>query len=133
MPKPNQVTTLRVEDFAAEQRAWLPRLFTPLNQFLTGTFNILNARVDFGANIPCLDQELLFNYGNEAQTFLWTQLPPPRILWVGQCLEDGDPVGLQPFWQYDASTNKLSVDFYKFDGSALTTGSFYKVFLRVVP
>jgi hypothetical protein len=133
VPKPNQLTTLRVEDFSAEQRAWLPRLFQPLNQFLLSTYNILNGRVEFGANVPCQDETLRFSYGGSAQTFMWKLAGTPSILWVGQATEDAVVTSLQPFWSYDSSTQKISVNFYHLDGSALTVGSQYVVFIRIVP
>jgi hypothetical protein len=133
MAKPNQITTLRVEDFAADQRAWLPRLFTPLNQFLTSTYNVLNGRVEFGSNVPCLDLNLNFSYGGSAQSFTWNLNEAPLILWVGQATEDGAPIALQPSWVYNSSTKMVSVNFFKLDGTALSVGSLYKVFVRAVP
>jgi hypothetical protein len=108
-------------------------LFQPLNQFLLSTYNILNGRVEFGPNVPCQDQPLKFTYGNAAQSFTWNVAGTPLVLWVGQASEDGVAIALQPSWQYNSSTRMIAVDFFKLDGSALTTGSLYSVFVRVVP
>lgn len=131
--KPNQLTTLRVEDYPSEQRAWLPRLFQPLNQVLTTTYNILNGRVEFGSNIPAVDQVLRFTYSGTSQSFMWSLLNAPAILVVGQATQDGIAVGLQIFWQYNSSTKKVSVDFFTLSGESLTVGSAYIVFLRALP
>lgn len=133
MPKPNQLTTLRVEDFPSEQRTWLPRLFQPLNQVLLSTYNILNGRVDFGANIPAQDEVLNFTYGGTPQTFIWRLAGTPRILWVGQATQDKAAVTLLPSWEYNSSTQRFSINFYTISGGELTIGSIYTVFVRIVP
>jgi hypothetical protein len=132
MASPVQTTTLRVEDFPSDQRTWLPRLLTPLNLFLTSTYNILNAGVNFGSNIPCQDQSLSFTYGGSSQVFAWNQTGIPAIVWVGQCKESATTIALTCAWSYDASNKRITIDFYKKDGSALTSGTSYTVFLRVV-
>ncbi len=133
MPKPNQLTTLRVEDFDSAQRSWLPRLFQPLNQFLLSTYNILNGRVDFGANIPCQDQTLRFTYAGNSQAFTYSLNGSPAVLWIGQSTVNAVAVGLQPSWTYDASTRRISLDLFLLNGTALTVGSTYSVFVRVCP
>jgi hypothetical protein len=127
------LTTLRVEDFPSEERKWLPRLFLPLNQFLTACSNTINGRVDFGANIPSQDANLSFTFDGSAQRFRWTGSQQPRILWVGQATEAGLPVALNSSWSYDSSTQVVSTAFYRLDGTALTSGTAYKVFVRAVP
>jgi hypothetical protein len=133
MSRVGGTTALRVEDYPAEQRSWLPRLFTPLNLFITTVNNILNGRVQFGANIPSVDTVLTFNESGAAQRFRWSIALAPVILWVGQATEDGLPVLLQAIWSYDASNQMISVSFVKSNGAALTAGVQYRVVLRIVP
>lgn len=133
MPKIPTLTTLRVEDFPSEQRQWLPRLFVPLNQFLTVVTNTLQGRVDFGANIPALDTALDFTYDGRDSSFTWNNVNAPRILMIGQSTEDGDVVPLTCAWVYNASNNLITATFYKLNGDTLSIGSRYKIFLRTVP
>lgn len=130
------LTALRVEDFDADQRKWLPRLFLPLNQFLTAVTGCINGRVEFSLNIPAQDQVLSFVFdGVSVQKFAWRLEAtfPPRILWVGQATEAGLPVAVLPNWSYDPSTQTISISFVKLDGSALTSGASYSIFIRTVP
>jgi len=133
MGKITQSSTLRVEDFDSEQRKWLPRLFAPINLFITSVTNVINGRIEFGTNIPSQDALLSFTYGSSAQRFTWGSNLTPRVLWVGQSFEGNDNIALVPQWTYDASTGMISVNFLKADGSALTVGQSYKVFVRVAP
>lgn len=133
MPRIPPLTTLRVEDFPSEERKWLPRLFLPLNQFLTSASNTINGRVDFGANVPAQDMTLSFSFDGSAQRFRWNLAQAPKILWVGQSTEAGLPVALNASWSYDSSTQNVSVSFFKLDGTALTSGTDYRVFVRAVP
>lgn len=130
------LTTLRVEDFDAEQRKWLPRLFLPLNQFFTAVSSAINGRIEFVTNVPAQDQTLDFTFdGSSAQKFAWRldATLPPKILWVGQATEAGLAVAVFAQWAYDPSTATISVTFTKSNGSALTTGAEYKIFIRTVP
>lgn len=125
--------TLRVEDFPSEERAWLPRLLTPLNSFLTNASNAFQRRIEFGSNIPSQDNDLVFSYDGSPQSFRWFGTVAPKILWVGQALEDGLPIVLQSGWSYDSSTANISVSFYRLTGSGLSIGSRYNIFVRAVP
>ena len=133
MGKIAQSTTLRTEDFDADQRKWLPRLFTPLNLFITTVTNAINGQIEFGANIPSQDVALDFTYTGMAQRFTWNGNVTPKILWVGQSYEADVAVALVPIWSYNATNSMISVDFINAHTGALTSGTRYKVFLRVVP
>lgn len=127
------LTTLRVEDFSGEERKWLPRLFNPLNAFLTAASNALNGRIEFGSNIPCLDSYLQFNFDGLPQRYRWPLNVQPTILIVGQATENALPVSLIPMWSFDSSTQNISVSFTKVGGQALTVGVAYRVFVRAIP
>ena len=133
MSKIPPLTTLRTEDYPSEQREWLPRLFLPLNAFLTAVTNTLNGRVDFGLNIPAVTQQLSFVYDTVPQKILWPYPAPPAVLWLGQCYENGIAFAAKEIWSYDSSTRLISANFVKLDGSSLTTGLSYKILIRVVP
>lgn len=134
MAKIPTLTTLRVEDFPSEPRTWLPRLFTPLNNFLTTVTNTLQGRVNFVSNIPAQDQTLTFTYNGQPQTFAWTLSLQPAVFFVGPSFEQGSAVTLAPTWSYDATRGVVSVNFYKLPSmETLTVGYSYKVFVRVIP
>ncbi len=127
------LTTLRVEDFDPDQRSWLPRLFNPLNQFFTSVSNVINGSIQFGSNIPAQDQALTFTYSGSAQRFSLGISLAPKVVLVGQAFEAGVGIAILPIWQFNASNKVLSIDFKKADGTDLTMGTAYQVFLRVIP
>lgn len=133
MSKIPPLTTLRTEDYPAEERAWLPKLFGPLNQFLTAVTNTINGRVDFGANIPADTQQLNFIYDGMERRIPWKLQLQPLIVWLGQCYEGTEAIALAPVWTYDASTGIVSIDFEKPDGTGLTVGTQYRILVRIVP
>lgn len=125
--------SLRTEDYPPEERSWLPRLFLPLNQFLTSVTNTINGRIDFGANIPAVTTTLSFVYDGSSQKIAWPLSLAPVILWVGQASEGGIAIYLNPVWTYDFSTSLVTVSFLKANGSALTSKNSYKIVIRIVP
>lgn len=133
MSKIPTLTTLRTEDFPSEQRQWLPRLFQPLNNFLTTVTNCLNGNVTFGPQIPSVTQQLSFVYDGMERRIPWGYILPPLVLWLGPCFEDNENIALKEVWNYNASTGIVSLDFVKMDGSELTVGNSYKILVRIVP
>lgn len=133
MPRIVPLSTLRVEDYPAEERKWLPRLLTPLNQFLTSASSALNGRIDFVSNIPAQDVQLEFTYDGSAQRFRWNLAMVPKILWVGQASEANVAINVSPSWVFDSSTSVVSVAFQKLPGGDLTVGQVYRIFVRAVP
>lgn len=128
-----QSSTIRTEDFPAEVRKWVPRLLTPLNLFITSVINLLNGNLTFVDNIPAQDLSFNFTYASNPQRFTWNNSRAPKIVWIGMAFENGNAFVALPLWGFDASTQIVSLDFKKTDGSALTPGSLYKIFVRVVP
>lgn len=133
MSKIPPLTTLRTEDYPSEERAWLPRLFLPLNQFLTAVTNCLNGRVDFGANIPAVTQQLSFVYDGMERRIPWGLPLQPAIVWTGQAYEFDEAISVSPLWSYDSSTKIVSLSFLRSAGSELTVGNSYKILVRIVP
>lgn len=133
MSKVFQVTTLRTEDFPAEQRSWVPRLLTPLNLFITNVTQLLNGRVRFVDNIPAQDYTLDFVYNGQDQKFRWDNVLQPRILLIGAMVEGASAIPICSTWNYDASTASVTVQFLKIDGSSLTLGTRYRTFVRIIP
>lgn len=133
MSKIPPLTALRTEDYPAEERKWLPRLFLPLNGFLTAVTNCLNGRVEFGLNIPAITQNLSFIYDSMSQKILWPYTLSPQVLWVGQAYENGTAIAVVPVWSYDFSTRLVSVRFLKSGTDELTVGTSYKITIRIVP
>lgn len=130
------LTSLRVEDYPGDQRAWLPRLFLPLNQFFTAVTNTLNGRVDFGDNIPAQSANLSFVYDSTSQRIMWSLPTAPTQLWVGQASENGVSIGVVPIWTYDFSAKLVTANFVKINGTSisnLVVGNSYKIAIRIVP
>ena len=133
MSKIPPLTSLRTEDYPAEQRAWLPRLFLPLNQFLTAVTNCLNGRVEFGLNIPAVTQALNFVYDGTSTKIPWSLSGQPSFVWIGQAFENGAAFVCLSSMTYDASASLVYIDFAKASGDALTVGNSYKIVVRIVP
>lgn len=127
------LSTLRAEDFPTEVKEWIPRLFTPLNQFLTNASNAINGRIEFGINIPTVDQQINFTEDATARRFLWTKTQFPKVMTVGQAFENSIAIAVIPVWSFDPSTRVISVTFQKVNGQALEVGFEYKIFVRVQP
>lgn len=133
MSKVNVPTTFRTEDFESEQRKWLPRLFNPLNLFLTAVVGTINGRIEFGSNIPSQDKLLSFTYDGTPQRFTWN-VPglSPKIAILGEAYEGNDAIALVPVFSYNASTATISLEFKKLNGNDLTTGTLYEIFVRII-
>jgi hypothetical protein len=133
MGKIPPLSTLRTEDYPSEQRAWLPRLFLPLNSFLTAASAAINGNIEFGSNIPAQDQVLSFTYNGLAQRFAWNGNADPVILWVGQATEGGITTSVLPIWSFDSSSRTVTVNFKRLNGENLSIGASYRIVIRAVP
>lgn len=136
MSRVNANSSLRVEDYPAEERKWLPRLFQPLNLLLTQIVGAINGNIEFGSNIPSQDDNLEFNYSGSFPSYKWGLVRPPKFQLLGRCLEDGVQVSLVLTTAYDASSalvNVTSIFKVTATGSqALQSGSLYKVSIRTM-
>lgn len=136
MGRINATTTLRVEDYAKEQRKWLPRLFQPLNLLFTQIANAINGNIEFGSNIPSQDNDLEFNYTGQFPSYGWALNRTPKFHNLGLCLEDGVQVNLVVTLLFDASSKLVNVtSITKLSASGATdlqTGSLYKISIRTM-
>ena len=137
MGRVNANATFRTEDYAKEQRAWLPRFFQPLNLLFTQIVGVLHGNVEFGSNIPSQENLLEFNFdGATFPAFAWHLNRPPNYHDLGLCLEDGAQVSLVITWLFDASTglvNVTSIFRMTANGSqALQTGLLYKIKIQTM-
>lgn len=132
----NVTTTLRVEDYPAEQRKWLPRLFQPLNILFTQIAAAINGNVEFGPNIPAQDDALEFNYSGQFPSYSWKVNRTPKFHMLGTCLEDGVQVSLVLTLNFNASSKLIEVvSIFKLSASgtqALSSGSLYKINIRTM-
>lgn len=128
-----QVTTFRTEDYPAEERKWIPRLLTPLNLFVTNVTQLLNGRLTFVNNIPAQDIAFDFTYAGTPQQLAWSIPLQPKILWIGQAYQGTTAIAVAFTWSFNASTSIVSINFLNLDGTSLTLGQNYKIYVRIVP
>lgn len=131
---------LTVEDFP-EQKSWIGKLISPINDYITQSIKILNEGILFGDNFIGKDHQFDFVYQSDAISlpigFLWTFAASPKALQVVSALENEQPVNLSASWQYTTDGQVRLVGIVKFTSAPavalLTTGSRYKIRVRVTP
>lgn len=131
---------LTTEDFP-DQKGWIGKLISPINDFFTQAIKILNDGIVFNDNFLGKEHIFDFTYQSDAQTFpigfLWTIGSPPRALQMVQAFEDNQPVNLAMSWQLTQDNEVQLVAVVKFTSvpavSKLTLGSRYKIRVRVTP
>lgn len=108
--KLNQIPNLRVEDFP-NQQDWIGKMFIQLNPFIQAVNQVLDKSVDFTANIKTVTKDYDIT-SFQAFNFTWTYPEsPPNDLRVTKALKGSTliPTILLPAWQYDASTQIITV------------------------
>jgi len=133
------VKTLRVEEFPDEQKAWIGKLITPLNLFMTITANSLSSALTFGSNIQGQEYLLDFTYNvpSDLPKSFRNDLPVrPRALTLVSATENGLPVILAHSWQLTSDQQVQISDLVKLTSSgvsALVAGARYQARFRSMP
>jgi hypothetical protein len=105
MSRVSASSTFRTEDYPAEYRKeLLPRLFQSLNLLVTQVVSAINGSIEFGINIPSLDNTIEFNFDGTLPSYKWTLNRTPKFVILGQAFEDGEPVAIAFTWGYSSST-----------------------------
>lgn len=131
---------LTVEDFP-EQKGWIGKLISPINDYITQSIKILNQGMIFADNVLGKDHLFDFVYQSDAISlpigFLWTLGSQPRALVIVSALEDEQPVNLSASWQITVDSQVRLVGIVKFTSAPavalLSAGSRYKIRVRVTP
>lgn len=131
---------LRVEDFP-DQKDWIGKLVSPLNDFLTQAIKILNDGLQFTDNFIGKEHVFDFEYQSDVLSFptgfLWTIAANPKALSVVAATEDDDPVNVAVSWQFTDLRQVELVHVVRFTTApavaALAVGSRYKIRVRVTP
>jgi hypothetical protein len=132
---------LSIEDIPPEQRTWVNKIITPINDFLSQSIKLLNDGLSFPDNF--IGQEHLFDfvYQSNALTFpigfLWTKGAPPKALEVCSATEDQAAIAVAASWQYTQDRQVQLTHVVKFTTapavSLLSVGERYKIRVRVTP
>lgn len=129
-----------IEDFP-EQRSWIGKLLSPVNDFLTQVIQILNGGVTFSDQMLGKEFTYDFRYVSDSTTFplrfLWGLSTAPREFRIAQAFEDGAPVAIIPTWQY-TQDGQIELTIARRVTSApavgaLNAGSRYQIVVRVTP
>lgn len=132
------VKTLRVEEFPDDQKAWIGKLVTPLNLFMTLTANALTS-LTFGANIQGQEYLLDFTYNdpNDLPKSFKNVLPVrPRAVQLVSATENGLPVIVAHSWQLTSDQQVEISDFVKLTSSGVSApvaGARYQLRFRSQP
>lgn len=131
---------LSTEDFV-EQKEWIGKVFSPINNFFSQCISILNQGITFEDNILGADHVFDFIYQTDALSFpigfRWAFATPPRALVVVAATEGLTPVIINLAWQLTV-TGQISVtSVVKLTAAGgvtvLTAGSRYQLRVRVTP
>ena len=101
-----------LEDFPEEQRKWLPKLLSPLNQFLESTYAALNKNLTLEDNIR--GKKFVFDIGAGTTTIeaKWDAPERPSLVLLGQVTtEAGDATALVIgiIWTYAAGSVSITL------------------------
>jgi hypothetical protein len=135
--------TISVEDFP-EQKEWLGRLASPINDFITDVVKILNGGSLFADQARGKEHEFKFTYQSDTISlpvgFAWTIAQAPKALNVVWASEDGDPVILLTSWTFTEKGQVQLTQVVRVDTTvsppvlaALQASVEYKIRVRVTP
>lgn len=131
---------LKVEDFP-EQKSWIGKLISPINDFINQSIKIINDGIIYPDNFVGKDTVLKFTYQSDALsfplTYQWPLLIKPKALICVAATEDGLPFIPALSWQFNQDgaieitqvvrlTNAPSVEL-------LQAGLKYELRVRVTP
>lgn len=126
---------LRTEDYDSTIQAWIGRLLSPLNTFISSVTSAINGNLTFTDNMVGLQKTLSFSYASNTlpMSFAKSFTGTAQALEVVGATEDGVPVIVSAAW--GATTTDITItDLVKFSkgaASVLKTGSQYNLTVRV--
>lgn len=133
-------TLLKVEDFP-DQKGWIGKLISPINDFFTQAIKIINDGGVFPDNFVGKDYVFKFTYQTDAltfpQLFKWNLLSRPLALVVVSATEDGVPFIPGVAWSFTTDGSVQLTQVVKLTNAPavtlLTAGSRYEIRARITP
>lgn len=133
-------TLLKLEDFP-DQKEWIGKLVSPINDFFTQAIKIINDGIVFPDNYIGKDFLFQFTYQSDAITlplkFKWPLQTKPNALTVVSALENGVPIIAAVAWSFTTDSSVQLTQIVKLTGaggvSVLDAGSKYEIRARVTP
>lgn len=133
-------TLLKVEDFP-DQKSWIGKLISPINDFFTQSLQIINDGVVFPDNFIGKDYLFKFTYQSAAisfpQKFQWNLRAKPQALIVVAASENGEAFIPAVAWQFatDGTIQLTSVVRLTTAPAValLQAGKRYEIRVRVTP
>lgn len=140
MSKIRATQRLIVEDFP-DQKAWIGKLFSSINDFTTQAIKAINGGLDFSENSNGVERELGVTFNSYANSlplgFRWPLATRPHALQVVQALENLVPIMVVVAWEFTADGDVQITDAVKLTNTpavlALVSGNKYKFRIRVSP
>jgi len=140
MSKIRATTRLTIEDFP-EQKSWIGKLISPINDFITQGIQVMNGGVNFTDNIFGKDHLFDFTYQSDSVSlpigFQWLFNMSPKSLIVVSATEDTDPVNIAVAWELTPEGIVQLTSIVRFTTAPavalLQAGKRYKIRCRVTP
>jgi hypothetical protein len=73
-----------LEDFEPEQRKWLPKLISPLNQFMESVYSALQKGLTISENLRAEVYKRTLPAGSSTQSLAWNLNQQPTAVLLGQ-------------------------------------------------
>ena len=141
MSKIRATKRLQEEEVPQEHRAWVGKIISAFNDYVTQSIKILNQGGLFSDNTIGKEHTYDFTYQSDALSlpvaFLWNLALPPRAFQIVNATEDGQPVIVAACFQYTEQDKVELVSAVRLTSapavSLLQTGSRYRITVRVTP
>lgn len=133
MSKVSPFSAFRLEDFP-DQRAWIDKLFLPLNNVLTQMSLALNGKVAFGDNIPSFDKTISGSNLAVPISFQIEGGMTAKSMIVSQATKAGTPICLVGAWSQSGDTITVNA-LYEVNATgnhALDPDSRYSIALKFI-
>lgn len=131
---------LTIEDFP-DQKGWIGKLISPINDYITQSIKILNGGFIFSDNSFGKEHTFDFVYQSDAISlpigFQWTFATPPKALQVVAATENNSPVNISVAWQLSEDGLVQLTSVVRFTSAPavalLQATKRYKIRVRVTP
>ena len=137
-----QANQLLKEEQFPEQKTWIGPMFYLINRFINTTLQAINGGLEIGENIEGRAHIFEFTFQSSSATFpiefFWPLKKRPSAFNVVHAFEDGSEITAICQFDYTQEgfvrlTNALKVNYSSPGLSALTAGSFYRIYMHVMP
>lgn len=132
---------LTIEDIPKDNRAWMDKIISTVNDYISQSINIINDGIVFPDNFAGKEHVYDFTYQSDAISlpigFKWPLLLAPKSVLLASATEDGSPIAITFAWDYTQDGLVRLTQVCRFTTApavaALQAGKRYKIRVRVQP